>query len=175
MNGWIKRLKHLHRRSEIEQGLNEEIQFHIEKQIEKNLKAGMQPDEARRQAMIKFGGVEQFKEYTRDQFRSAWLENFVRDLRHGARALRRTPGFTFVVIFTLALSIGAVTAMFTVLNGVVLRPLPYPQQDRLIELVHEAHVLAFLNCSHRRQSIFVIAITAVHSNRLVCGIGMIHL
>ena len=138
MKGWFQRLKRLHRRSELEQGLAEEIQFHIEKQSEKNVKAGMQPDEARRQAMIQFGGIEQFKESTRDQFRSAWLENFVRDLRHGMRALRRTPGFTFVVIFTLAISIGAITAMFSVLNGVVLRPLPYPQQDRLIELVHEA-------------------------------------
>jgi predicted permease len=138
MNGWFQKLKRLHRRNELEQGLQEEIQFHIEKQIEKNLKAGIQPDEARRQAMIQFGGIEQFKEYTRDEFRSAWLENLIRDLRHGARALLRTPGFTFVVIFTLALSIGAITAMFSVLNGIVLRPLPYPEQDRLIEIVHEA-------------------------------------
>jgi len=138
MNGWFQKLKRLHRRNELEQGLQEEIQFHIQKQIEKNVKAGMQPDEARRQAMIQFGGIEQFKEYTRDQYRSAWLENFLRDLRHAARALLRTPGFTFVIIFTLALSIGAITAMFSVLNGVVLRPLPYPDQDRLIEIVHEA-------------------------------------
>lgn len=137
MEGW-RGLRSLRRRNELESGLEQEIRFHIDRQTEKNLRAGMAPDEARRQALIKFGGVERAKESTRDQFRSAFVEDFLRDLRHGGRALLRAPGFTIVAILTLALGIGATTAMFSIVNGILLRPLPYPGQDHLIELVHEA-------------------------------------
>lgn len=137
MEGW-RRLRSLRRRNELESGLDEEIRFHIDRQTEKNLRAGMAPDEAHRQALIKFGGMERAKESTRDQFRSAFVEDFLRDLRYGGRALLRAPGFTIVATLTLALGIGTTTAMFSVVNGILLRPLPYPEQDRLIELVHEA-------------------------------------
>ena len=135
---FFRRLFLLPKRTELETGLDEEIRFHIEHQIEKNLRAGMTPKDARQQAMLRFGGVERIKEDTRDQFRSPFLENFVRDLRYAGRALRRAPGFTAVVIVTLGLSLGATTAMFSIVNGIVLRPLPYPNQERLIELVHQA-------------------------------------
>ena len=137
VDGW-RRFRSLLRRSELERGLNDEIRFHIEQQIEKNLRAGMTPGEAQRQALIKFGGVERVRESTRDEFRFRVIEDLLRDLRHGARALRRAPGFTIVAILTLAQGIGAATAMFSVVNGILLRPLPYPTQDRLVELVHEA-------------------------------------
>lgn len=132
------RVRSLGRRRELETGLDEEIQFHIERQTEKNVQAGMAPDEARRHARIRFGGIERARESARDQFRLGTLEDAARDLRHGARGLLRAPGFTIVATVTLALGVGASTAMFSVVNGVLLRPLPYPEQDRLIELVHEA-------------------------------------
>jgi predicted permease len=134
----LRRMASLGRRTEIERGLDEEIQFHIHGQTEKNLKAGMTPEDARRHALIKFGGVQSAKEHTRDQFRAGSVEDLVRDLRYGFRALVHAPGFTVVAVLTLALGIGATTAMFSVVNGILLRPLPYPDQDRLIELVHEA-------------------------------------
>jgi putative ABC transport system permease protein len=131
-------LRSLARRRDLENGLDEEIRFHLDHQTQKNLQAGMTPGEARRQALILFGGTELTKERARDQFRPPLLEHFLRDLRHGRRALMRAPGFTVTAVLTLALGIGATTAMFSVVNGVLLRPLPYPEQDRLIELVHEA-------------------------------------
>jgi putative ABC transport system permease protein len=137
IEGW-RRVRSLRRRNELETGLDDEIRFHIDRQTEKNLRAGMAADEARRQALIKFGGVDRAKESMRDQFRAASIEDFFRDIRYGGRALLRASGFTIVATLTLALGIGATTAMFSVVNGILLRPLPYPEQDRLIELVHEA-------------------------------------
>ena len=135
--GW-RRVRSLGRRNELETGLDEEIRFHIDRQTEKNLRAGMTSGEARRQALIKFGSVDGAKERTRDQFRAASIEDFIRDVRYGGRALLRAPGFTITAVLTLALGIGATTAMFSVVNGILLRPLPYPEQERLVELVHEA-------------------------------------
>jgi putative ABC transport system permease protein len=135
VEGW-RRVRSIRRRNELETGLDEEIRFHIDRQTEKNLRAGMARDEARRHALVKFGGVNRAKEGTRDEFRAASLEDLFRDFRYGGRALLRAPAFTIVATLTLALGIGATTAMFSVVNGILLRPLPYPEQDRLIELVH---------------------------------------
>jgi predicted permease len=129
-----RRLQSMAGRRRIESGLSEEIQFHLDQQTQKNIRAGMTPDEARRQAFVRFGGVERVKEQTRDEFRPALFEDFLRDVQYGARLLRRTPAFAAVAILTLALGIGAATAVFSVVDGVLLRPLPYPDPDRLVRL-----------------------------------------
>ena len=117
-----------------EQGLDDEVRFHIEQQTEKYVRAGMPPDEARRKALVRFGGVESVKEQTRDEFRPALLDDFSRDVRYGVRLLVRSKVFAIVAILTLGLGIGAATAVFSVVNGVLLRPLPYPHPDRIVRL-----------------------------------------
>ena len=134
MNEIIRRWRSIVRRAEVENGLNEEIRFHIDQQTDKNIRAGMDPAEARRQAFIKFGGVEHVKEQARDEFRPALIEDFLRDLRYGGRILRRAPAFALIAIITLGLGIGAATAVFSVVNGVLLAPLPYPDSDRIVRL-----------------------------------------
>jgi predicted permease len=135
-------LRSLRRRNDLEAGLHDEVRFHIDQQTEKNIRAGLAPNEARRQALIKFGAVEGAKESIRDEIRTPIVEILSRDLRYALRALLRAPGFTIAATLTLALGIGATTAMFSLLNGVVLRPLPYPEQDRLVELVHTQRGIA---------------------------------
>jgi predicted permease len=114
--------------------LDDEIQFHIEKQIEKNVRAGMNPEDARRDALLKFGGVERAREGARDEMRFAWLADFFRDLKISLRSLSRMPSFAIATVLTFGLGLGAAVAMFSVVNGVLLKPLPYPQSDRIVRL-----------------------------------------
>jgi predicted permease len=131
---FVHRLRSVWRRDELESGLDEEMRFHIEQQTQKNIDQGMTPEAARRAAEQRFGGVDRMKEITRDEFRPALLEDTFRDLRYGVRTLLRAPGFAFVAILTLGLGIGAATAVFSVVNGVLLRPLPYPESSRIVRL-----------------------------------------
>ena len=168
--GW-RRLLWLVRRGELESGLDEEIRFHIDGQTQKNLQAGMSTEEARRQALIKFGGVERTREGARDQFRLRSVEDFLRDLGYSARALRRAPAFTVVAIVTLAFGTGATTAMFSVVNGVLLRPLPYPEQERLIEVVHQAPNLGMAGSTPLPPSTSPMPITTGRSTASGIGTG----
>jgi putative ABC transport system permease protein len=127
-----RRIRSIEGRETLESGLDEEIRFHIDQQTEKHRQAGMGPAEARRLARLKFGGMEGVKEIARDEFRPALLEDSVRDVRHGLRVLRRAPAFTAAALLTLALGIGATSAIFSVVRTVLLQPLPYHEPHRIV-------------------------------------------
>ena len=129
------RLRSLFRKDKAELDLSEELQFHLQNQIDEYVAQGMGPQEARHAAFRSLGGVEQVKEECREARRMNLIENFMRDLRLGLRMLRRNPGFTVLVILCLTLGIGANTAVFSWVEGILLRPYPLvSDQERLVTL-----------------------------------------
>ncbi|MBO0862738.1 MAG: hypothetical protein J2P21_30415, partial [Chloracidobacterium sp.] len=134
IRGWLAQLFGLLNRKRRAHEFAEELESHLAMHIEDNLRAGMPPDEARRQALIKLGGVTLTQEIYSEQGGLPMLETFWRDLRYGARMLWKTPVFTSIAVITLALCIGANTAVFSVINAALLQPYSYIDTDRWVYL-----------------------------------------
>jgi predicted permease len=177
IRSWIIRIGGLFNRGRKEEELAAELESHLQMHIDENVLLGMTREEARRQAIIKLGGIESTKEACRDQRGLPFLETLWRDVQFGARMLRKNPGFTTVAALTLALGIGATTTIFTVAYGVLLKPLPLPHSERLVNVFEKgpggkfqkipASAQNYLDWKARSKSF--VALTCFQSNPVNVG------
>jgi len=147
----LPRLRALFRGSRLEHEMGEELRFHLEKQIEDNIKAGMTPEEARYAALRTFGGVEQIKERCRDTHRFRFIEDFRQDVCYGFRMLLRNPGFSAASVFSLALGIGANTAVFGLIDTLIFRPFPVRDPNDLAVFTSAFSYPEYLNYRDRNE------------------------
>jgi predicted permease len=130
----LRRIANLFRRSRLDHEISEELRAHIEMRIEDNMAAGMTPEDARREAMLRFGNTTAARERVAAQDANLHIESLVRDVRYAARQMRRNPGFTLTVVIILGLGIGANAAVFDVLSAMLLRPIPFPSGNRIVRV-----------------------------------------
>jgi predicted permease len=136
---FLKRLWTTLRSRRLDSDINDELRFHLEERIDENLAAGMSPDEARREAHLQFGNTTLLKESARENDILLWLETAFQDMRYASRGLRRSPGFAATAIISLALGIGANTAIFSFVNALLLKRLPVPEPARLVQIAEYEH------------------------------------
>ncbi|MFZ0735799.1 MAG: ABC transporter permease [Candidatus Acidiferrales bacterium] len=146
---FFARLANLATRRAQDERLREEIEEHLALQTAENLRAGLSPVEARRQAMLKFGGVEAMKQDYRAERGLLLVENLLQDVRYAIRSLRRTPGLTAFVVITLALGIGMTSGTFSMVDGLIFRPYPVPHSSGVVTLVSTTHDSSFDDFSYR--------------------------
>ena len=132
--GWYQRIANLFRQGKIDSEIDRELSFHLEERVDELVTAGLDEDEARRTAVRQFGNFKLERDTTRDMDMAVWLESIAKDFGYAARGLLRNKALTLTVVLTLALAIGANTAMFSVVHNVLTRPLPYPDADRLVRI-----------------------------------------
>lgn len=142
-------LQSLFRRREREEALDRELRFHLEEQIRDNFAAGMNPEQARREALLEFGGIERVKDECREVSRAGWLDALRQDVKLGLRSLGRSPGFTVTALATIALGIGFNAAIYSYLDGILFRSDNFPDADRLVSIYESGrspqHLVSTLN------------------------------
>jgi putative ABC transport system permease protein len=160
---WIHKVGHrlgsVFAKAKAETELSQELDFHLQRQMEENIARGMSVEEARCAALRELGGLSQVEEQCRESRGVSWLERAIQDLRFALRTWRRNPGFTLLLIVTLALGIGANTAIFSLVNGILLRPLPFPHPEELVNAAYTGPVPegALLGFQQRVKSLEVAA------------------
>jgi putative ABC transport system permease protein len=161
------RLRSIFRRAQVERELDEELRFHLEARIQQEIASGRSPEQARYASLHAMDGMEQRKEECRDMRHMNLIDNLVRDVRYAVRTLAHSPGFTLAALVALALGIGANTAVFSVVNTVLLRPLPFADPDRLVMVFNytprgAASMADFLDWRARNQSFETMAVFEVN-------------